>query len=87
MFVPPEDLILESGPVWHGTALGWKKSVDKFITRIPIISNRFCGAKYVDSRSNTSILLYSTYLPTSGKDEEFLETLTLLCVDIAPMSP
>ena len=25
MFTPIEDLILQSGPVWHGTAIGWKK--------------------------------------------------------------
>ena len=28
MFTATEDLILQSGPVWHGTALGWRKSIE-----------------------------------------------------------
>ena len=82
MFVPVEDLVLKSGPVWHGTALGWRKSIDSFITKLPVVSNRFCGVKYVDSQAKTSVLLYTTYLPTSGQDEDFLEILSLLSHDI-----
>ena len=77
MFTPTEDLILQSGPVWHGTALGWNKSIDKFITHFPIVSNRFCGVKYVDSSTETSVIAYTAYLPTSGQDDEFLEILSL----------
>ena len=42
MFTPTEDLILQSGPVWHGTCC-----------RLPFVSDRFCGVKYEDSNANT----------------------------------
>ena len=81
MFIPVEDLLLKSGPVWHGTAIGWKKSIDKDITKLPIISERFCGVKYVDKSTDISIILYTIYLPTSGQDEEFLEIISSLSFD------
>ena len=31
MFTASEDKMLESGPIWHGTALGWTENVDKHI--------------------------------------------------------
>ena len=64
MFTWAEDKMLESGPVWHGTALGWDKSVEKYITRLPLISERFCGVKYNDER--TQILAYSAGLPNEN---------------------
>ena len=83
MFTPVDDLILQQGPVWHGTALGWKQSLDKFITKLPEISDRFCGIRYSDPSTNTTIIAYTAYFPTSGQDEEFLEVLSLLDNDIA----
>ena len=83
MFTATEDLILQSGPIWHGTALGWRKSLDKSMTKIPIISERFCGVKFVDTSTDTSIIAYTAYLPTSGQDEEFMEILSLFSFDIA----
>ena len=80
MFTNTEDLLLQPGPVWHGTALGWRKSVTKSIVKLPIVSDRFCGVKY--SVLDTSILAYTLYLPTAGQDEEFLEILSLLKHDI-----
>ena len=82
MFTPTEDLILQSGPVWHGTAIGWKKSVEKCITKLNIVSDRFCGVKYVDTETNTSVIAYTAYLPTSGQDEQFMDVLSLLSFDI-----
>ena len=32
--------------------------------------------------TDTRILAYSAYLPTSGQDDDFLETLSLLALDI-----
>ena len=83
MFIPVKDLALQSGQVWHGTALGWKKAIDTHITKLPITSNRFCGVKFVDTLSKVSILAYTTYLPTSGKDEEFLDVLSQLSFHIS----
>ena len=82
-FTPPEDLILQSGPTWHGTALGWKKSLEKFVNKLPVISERFCGVKYEDTDSKVDILAYTVYLPTSGQDDEFLEILAILSSDIS----
>ena len=81
MFLPTEDLILQSGPVWHGTALGWKKSAEKFITKFEVVSERFCGVKY-ETNVNNSIIAYTAYLPTSGQDDLFIEVLSLLSFDI-----
>ena len=82
MFLPPEDLILRSGPVWHGTALGWPSSIDTFVTKLPVVSDRFCGVRYLDTANSIDILSYSAYLPTSGQDYEFTEILSLLTLDI-----
>ena len=83
MFTPPEDLVLQAGPTWHGTALGWKKSLEKSVTKLPIISERFCGIKYEDKQAGVDIIAYTVYLPTSGQDHEFLEILSVLSSDIS----
>ena len=80
MFLPTEDILLQSGPTWHGTVIGWHNSVDSSIMKLPIISERFCGVKYDDKI--TKILAYTVYLPTSGQDDEFLEILMQLTMDI-----
>ena len=83
MFSAPEDIILQSGPVWHGTALGWPSSLDTYVTKLPVVSDRFCGVQYLDNSNNIDILSYCAYLPTSGKDDEFTEILSLLSLDLA----
>ena len=82
MFCPPEDLILQSGPTWHGTALGWPSCIDTYITKLPVVSDRFCGVQYLDIANNIDILSYCAYLPTSGQDDEFTEVVSLLTLDI-----
>ena len=59
MFLPAEDLLLQSGPTWHGAAIGWHSSVNTNINNIPVISERFCGVIYHDVHTETSILAYS----------------------------
>ena len=68
------------GPTCHGAAVGWQLNIDKYFDRIPIISERFSGVKYVDRQTN--ILTYSVYLPMCGQDDEYLEVLSLLSYDI-----
>jgi hypothetical protein len=51
-----------------------------FVTKLNTVSDRFCGIKY--ENANTTFLAYSVYLPTSGKDDEFLEVLSQLKYDI-----
>ena len=75
MFSPPEDLILQSGATWHGTALAWPSSIDTHVTRLPLVSDRFCGVQYLDTTNNIDILSYCAYLPTAGQDDDFSEIL------------
>ena len=51
-----------------------------FVSKIDVISERFCGIKYQSDEVN--ILAYWVYLPTSGQDDYFMETLTQLEFDI-----
>ena len=83
MFIPPEDRLLIPGPVWHGTAIGWHKSFDRFISKLPIVSERFCGVYFEEKIFQIEILSYSIYFPTSGQDDHFLEVLDLLDDDIS----
>ena len=80
MFTPAEELMLTPGTAWHGTTIGWSVDVDKFVTKLPVISDRFCGILYSDK--SISLLSYTAYLPTSGRDEEFMEVLAQLSADI-----
>ena len=82
MFLPPEDLILQSGATWHGTALGWPVSIDPYISKLPVVSDRFCGVHYLDISSNIDILSYCAYLPTAGQDDDFSEVLSIFSLDI-----
>ena len=43
MFLPPEDLILQSGATCYGAALGWTSSIDTHVSKLPAVSDRFCG--------------------------------------------
>ena len=83
-FLAPEDIILQRGPVWHGTSLGWHSVISSHVERIPIISTRFCGVTI--NYSGLFITAYTVYLPTSGQDDEFLEVIALLSHDITENS-
>ena len=80
MFTPAEDLMMTPGTAWQGTTIGWSAEIDKNVTKLPIISDRFCGVFYADGE--LSFLSYSAYLPTSGQDEDFLEVLDQLRSDV-----
>ena len=82
MFIPTEDLLLQPGPVWHGTAVGWSMSIDMCVIRLPISSDRYCGIQYKDTKTGVDILAYSVYMPTAGKDSEYLEVMSSLTADI-----
>ena len=76
MFIDAEDLALRSGPTWHGAA------IECYISKLPIVSDRFCGVLYHNDITDISLLSYSVYLPTSGQDEYFLEVIDALHKDI-----
>ena len=82
MFLPAEDVVLKRGPTWHGTAIWWHSSANSKVKKLPVVSERFCGVCYCDLDTNTRILAYTAYLPTSGQDDAFLETISQLTLDI-----
>jgi endonuclease/exonuclease/phosphatase (EEP) superfamily protein YafD len=44
---------------------------------------RLCGIEYKDAQTDTNILAYSVYFPTSGRDDDFLEVVSSLSADIS----
>ena len=80
MFIPNEDKLMQSGPVWHGAAIGWHTELDAEVMPLPAFSNRFMGVKL--ETHDGSILAISLYAPTSGQDDEYLECLDDLTVYI-----
>ena len=82
MFLDPEEMMIRSGPTWHGAAIGWLKSEDSKISPITSVSERFCGVKYTVKETNVTILAYSVYLPTTGNDAEFADVKASLLEDI-----
>ena len=80
MFIPEEEILHKKGPNWHGTSIAWNLDIAKFIRRLPVTSDRFCGLLY--SSEECTFLAYSLYLPTSGQDEAFNEVLAALSADI-----
>ena len=79
MYLNPEDITINHA--WQGTAIGWLKTYSCYISKIPLISQWFCGIKF--SYQDKMFLVYSVYLPTSGKDEEFCEVIQTLSEDIS----
>ena len=76
MFTPSEDKMMTPGPVWHGSAIGWKNSLNSFVTKLTSNYERYSGIKL--TLTNSSLILVSLYTPTSGKDDEYLECLSHL---------
>ena len=63
---------------WYSSQVD--KSHDMFVSKLPVVSSRFCGIKY--NSNDTTVLLYSVYMPTSGQDDLYIEVLSLLEFDI-----
>ena len=76
MFQYPEEKLSSPAHVWHGVAIGWKKSIGLNIQPIQSTNERIAGIKVSLSAGNMIIL--SLYAPTSGQDENFLETISSL---------
>ena len=72
-FTPPEDRLGRSDHTWHGAAILWHGSIDPNIECIDNTHDRFTGIKLKFSGAN--LLAISAYLPTSGKDDDFLSCL------------
>ena len=79
-FIPAEDRLSSGDHTWHGAALFWHSSLDYLVTTIANTNDRFTGLKL--NSSPQPILAISLYLPTSGKDDEFLGCLAELSLFI-----
>ena len=77
MFENSEDLILQAGHTWHGTAIAWHRDLQPYVAQLPVTHDRFTAIK-ISFTSTHTILAISLYAPTSGKDNEFLECLDFL---------
>ena len=72
-FAHPEDTLGYPGHTWHGAAILWHETLNHMVTSIGNVHDRFTSVKVTSEEQN--ILLISAYLPTSGKDNEFMECL------------
>ena len=76
MLCYPEDQVLKPNHVWHGVAIGWRKDITVNIQAIESTHDRAVGVKMTLLKK--SLLLVSYYAPTSGKDDDFLESISCL---------
>ena len=81
MFQHPEDLLNKPGHVWHGVAIGWKKTITGSITVIESTYERVVGVRF--SLTKTSIIFVSFYAPTAGQVEDNLESLSPVSIPSA----
>ena len=75
-FLDPEDRLSIPDHTWHGVAALWDDSLASSVIHVANTNARFTGIKV--KLSEVSILAISLYLPTAGKDEEFIECLAEL---------
>ena len=76
MFLLPEDLLHRPSHVWHGVAIGWRKDSKARVHFLKSIYDRIVGIKV--TVSGNSLLLVSFYAPTSGHDDDFIESVSYL---------
>ena len=79
-FTLPEDRLNQTDHTWHGAALMWHESLNSSVTNLSNTHERFTGIKL--NIHGQHILAIAAYLPTSGKDDEFLECLAQLTIFI-----
>ena len=76
MFLHPEDLINTPAHVWHGVAIGWRNDINANVSFVKNTHDRIVGIKV--SAQGNSLLLVSFYAPTTGQDDDFLESISHL---------
>ena len=80
-FTLPEDKLSSYDHTWHGAAIVWHESLNSNILNINNQHDRFTGIKM--NLEGQSILAISAYMPTSGKDDEYLDCLAELSLFIS----
>ena len=76
MFTHPEDLLHTPAHIWHGVAIGWRNDINVNVNFVKNTHDRVVGIRV--SAQGSSLLLVSFYAPTSGHDDEFLESISHL---------
>ena len=79
-FTPIEDRLGKADHTWHGAAIMWHESLNSEVVNISNSNDRFTGI-HLFSRG-LPVLAISLYLPTSGRDDEFLDCLNELSIFI-----
>ena len=79
-FTLPEDKLSSPEHTWHGAAILWHKSLHHAVLHLSNTHERFTGVRL--SFPGHNILAISAYLPTSGKDDDFLGCLADLSIFI-----
>ena len=62
-----------------GTMILWKRNLDKYVTTLPILTSSFLPILFSPPGSPPSVHI-SLYLPTSGREAEFVEEISKLTV-------
>ena len=75
------DIPLTKSQAFGGTLVLWKKSLDPFISLCPVTTSSFLPLILRPPNAPVSIHI-ALYLPTSGKENEFIEEITLLRIII-----
>ena len=73
MFTPPEDKISLPDQNWHGAGIAWHHSLNSCCIPVKNVNERFTGVKL--QTETAALFVISAYLPTRGKDTEFLECI------------
>ena len=65
-----------------GTMIFWKRTIDKYVSAIPVQSTSFLPLLYKPPGCQVSVHI-ALYLPTSGKENDFLDQLAQLtaCIE------
>ena len=79
-FTLPEDKLSNPEHTWHGAAILWHDSLHSSVLNLSNTHDRFTGIRL--SFPGHHILAISAYLPTSGKDDDFLYCLADLSIFI-----
>ena len=62
-----------------GTMILWKRTLDKYVTALPILTSSFLPILFSPPGSPPSVHI-SLYLPTLGREAEFVEEISKLTV-------
>ena len=76
------DLPLAKSRISGGTMILWRKSLDAFVSIVPVSSSSFLPMVFSPPNHPISIH-FSVYLPTAGKEWEFIDSLSklTLCIE------